>query len=75
MSSQTDTLKVRGVSLFESDWRIVENADDYGVGYSGTLRKIVRQWNDWRPHMMVDSRVSYDVNPKGQYITAQIPEE
>ena len=59
MSSQTDTLKVRGVSLFESDWLIVENADDYGVGYSGTLRKIVRQWDDWRRRRMVDTPADY----------------
>jgi len=61
LDNPNDSLKVRGVSLFESDWRIVEQADDYGVGYSGTLRKIVRQWNEWRPHMMVDTKAPYDV--------------
>jgi len=67
MTQQEYASVVRGVSLYPSDWAIVDDADTYDAGRSATLRKIIREWDDWRQRRMIDT--------PGDYITAQVPGE
>ena len=58
----TDYVEGRNVSLYPSDWAIVEQADIGAAGLSATLRRIIREWNRNRNaphHKLVDSGVSY----------------
>ena len=34
----------RNVSMYPSDWAVVESADKFDAGISATLRMIVREW-------------------------------
>lgn len=47
MASQEKVIP-RTVSMYEEDWQIVEEADRYGGGTSATLRRIVREWDQYR---------------------------
>ena len=55
------------ISMYDSDWAIVDDADQFDAGRSATLRKIVRQWSEWRamftrpPHPLTDERSPYAV--------------
>ena len=35
----------RNVSLYPSDWKIIDGADANDAGTSATLRRIVREWS------------------------------
>jgi len=74
MTQARERTEAGNVSLYPDDWAIIDQADTNDAGRSATLRLIVREWNDWRQRMMIDSRVSYDAASKAQYITGQIPE-
>ena len=55
----TQTLvSARNVSMYPQDWDIVDDADEFDVGTSATLRKIVRQWNEWQPIIAALPRLS-----------------
>ena len=54
------------VSLYPADWAIVDGADTNDAGRSATLRRIIREWDDWRRRTLIDT--------KADYITATIGE-
>lgn len=41
----TQKVEPRNVSLYPSDWKIIDSADTNDAGTSATLRRIVREWN------------------------------
>jgi len=54
------------ISMYDRDWAIVDSADQFDAGRSATLRKIVRQWAEWRKqfqpaHALTDERAPYHV--------------
>jgi len=58
---QTDDRVAPGnVSLYPSDWDIVDAADTNRAGRSATLRKIIREWNEWRVRFLGEARARYD---------------
>lgn len=62
--THSEKVEGRNVSLYPSDWLIVETADIGRAGVSATLRRIVREWNASRhsPTRLVDSPEPYEVN-------------
>ena len=54
------------VSLYPSDWAIVDEADTYDAGRSATIRRIIREWDDWHRRTLIDT--------KADYVTATIGE-
>jgi len=63
-------VQARNVSMYAQDWEIVDAADQFDVGVSATLRKIVRQWDKMRQifdrlpaNVLVDTSATYVVDP------------
>lgn len=44
--SDKERVEPRNVSLYPSDWRVVDDQDKYGLGTSAALRMIIRQWHE-----------------------------
>ena len=55
-----DRVEAANVSLYPSDWSIIDAADINRAGRSATLRRIIREWNEWRSRFSYDARVHYD---------------
>jgi len=72
---ESEKAQAIAVTLYPQDIKIVDGADTYDAGRSATLRRIIREWNDWRQHMLIDTGAEYRTEHPTQYITAQIPEE
>jgi len=51
----------------QDDALLLEVAAETDTSKSATLRRIIREWNDWRQRRMVDS--------PGEYITATIGDD
>jgi len=46
MTQTRERVEPQNVSLYPSDWAIVDEADEQGKGRSAALRKIVREWQE-----------------------------
>ena len=46
--TQRERVEPQNVTLYPSDWAIVDEADDKGQGRSAALRRIVREWQERR---------------------------
>ena len=66
MTQAREYTEAGNVSLYPSDWAIVDEVDTYDAGRSATLRRIIREWDDWRQRRMVDT--------PADYVTAQVPD-
>ena len=55
----------RNVSMYPSDWQIVEDADIGDAGVSASLRRIVREWYaaQERAERLTDERAEYNAQP------------
>jgi len=59
MNEKSQRVEAANVSLYPEDWEIVDNADTGRAGRSATLRRIIREWDDWRQRRMVDTPADY----------------
>jgi len=59
-------VEARAVSLYPSDWAIIEQADTASAGVSATLRRIVREWHRMRLQRLVDRAPSYEVGKEAE---------
>jgi len=64
--NEAEKAQALAFTLYTQDIAIIDGADTNDAGRSATLRKIIREWDDWRRRRMVDR--------PGDYVTAQIPE-
>lgn len=70
----------RAVTLYPSDWQIIEEADTASAGVSATLRRIVREWHERRQGTLVDPGTHTEqsalplVDSSVPYVTESSPE-
>lgn len=60
----SEKAQIIAISVYAEDLGIIDAADTNDAGRSATLRRIIREWEDWRRRMMIDT--------PGEYVTAQI---
>lgn len=60
----SEKAQIIAISVYAEDLGIIDAADTNDAGRSATLRRIIREWEDWRRRMMIDTA--------GEYVTAQI---
>lgn len=56
-----ERVEPQNVSLYPTDWQIVDSADVGQAGRSATLRRIIREWATMR---LTDSRTQYVVDTR-----------
>jgi len=56
---ESEKAQAIAVTLYPQDIKIVDDADTYDAGRSATLRRIIREWDDWRQRRMVDTPADY----------------
>lgn len=48
MPANGEKVEQRAVTLYPSDWATVEAADNADAGVSATLRRIIREWQEYQ---------------------------
>ena len=64
--NESEKAQALAFTLYAEDIAIIDDADTNDAGRSATLRRIIREWDDWRRRTLIDT--------KADYITATIGE-
>ena len=56
---ESEKAQAIAVTLYPQDIKIVDGADTNDAGRSATLRRIIREWDDWRRRTLIDTTADY----------------
>jgi len=57
--NESEKAQALAFTLYAEDIAIIDDADTNDAGRSATLRRIIREWDDWRQRRMVDTPADY----------------
>ena len=65
--NEAEKAQALAFTLYTQDIAIIDGADTYDAGRSATLRRIIREWDDWHRRTLIDT--------PAQYVTATIGDD